>query len=82
MRLRLRAKKLRLFDGWRQEAEWTACKVRRFKLSRFWTHLRFALSIIREQRFSQPLTQSSLTDHKDNRPKRSYSKIKRSQMEA
>jgi hypothetical protein len=52
LRLRLRAKKLRLFDGWRQEAEWTACKLRRFKLSKFWTLLKDSLSIIREQRFT------------------------------
>jgi hypothetical protein len=51
----LRAKKLRLFDGWRQEAEWTASKLRRFKLSKFWTLLKYAFSFIREQRFSQPL---------------------------
>ena len=48
LRLRLRAKKLRLFDGWRQEAEWTACKLRRFKLSKFWSLFKYAISIIRE----------------------------------
>lgn len=80
LRLRLRTKKLRFFDGWRQEAEWTACKLRRFKLSKFWTLLKYGISRVREQRFSQPLIKSSLTDHKDK--PRSYSKINKSQKEA
>ena len=58
LKMRLRAKKVLIFDEWRLEAEWTSTKVGKFKLRKSWNKFLFCISKSRDEKLQKPIMKS------------------------